>query len=112
MTAGDPGGKQVVLEPLMASDPKILDSVIGPDELHLYQSDDQHGNWLDCIRSRRAPIAPAEVGHRASSTCLVHYIAMKTKRRLHWDPAKEHFINDDAANAMLNASKRAPYTLG
>jgi predicted dehydrogenase len=104
-------GQTAKIEPLMASDPKILDSVIGPGEVHLYQSDDQHGNWLDCIKSRKAPTAPAEIGHRACSTCLLHHIAMKTKRHLHWDPAKERFINDDAANAMLSRPQRAPYVM-
>ncbi|MDE1175566.1 MAG: Gfo/Idh/MocA family oxidoreductase [Edaphobacter sp.] len=104
-------GEKVTIQPLVASDPKILDSVIGPNEVHLYYSDDQHGNWLDCIRSRKAPIAPAEVGHRACSTCLLHHIAMKTGRRLHWDPVKERFINDDAANAMLSRPQRKPYVL-
>jgi predicted dehydrogenase len=104
-------GQTAKIEPLMASDPKILDSVIGPGEVHLYQSDDQHGNWLDCIKSRKAPTAPAEIGHRACSTCLLHHIAMKTKRHLHWDPAKERFLNDDAANAMLSRPQRAPYVM-
>jgi predicted dehydrogenase len=104
-------GQTAKIEPLMASDPKILDSVIGPNEVHLYQSDDQHGNWLDCIKSRKAPTAPAEIGHRACSTCLLHHIAMKTKRHLHWDPAKERFTNDDAANAMLSRPQRAPYVM-
>jgi predicted dehydrogenase len=104
-------GQMAKIEPLMASDPKILDSVIGPNEVHLYQSDDQHGNWLECIKSRKAPTAPAEIGHRACSTCLLHHIAMKTKRHLHWDPAKERFINDDAANAMLSRPQRAPYVM-
>jgi predicted dehydrogenase len=104
-------GQTTKIEPLMASDPKILDSVIGPNEVHLYQSDDQHGNWLDCIKSRKAPTAPAEIGHRACSTCLLHHIAMKSKRRLHWDPVKERFLNDDAANAMLSRPQRAPYVM-
>jgi predicted dehydrogenase len=111
VTASDPGGKPVTLQPLMASNPKILDSVIGPGEVHLYQSDDQHGNWLDCIKSRKAPTAPAEVGHRACSTCLLHHIAMKTKRRLYWDPVKEHFKNDVEANGMLRRPQRAPYAM-
>jgi len=104
-------GQTTKIEPLMASDPKILDSVIGPNEVHLYQSDDQHGNWLDCIKSRKAPTAPAEIGHRACSTCLLHHIAMKSKRHLHWDPVKERFLNDDAANAMLSRPQRAPYVM-
>jgi predicted dehydrogenase len=112
VTPTDPGGKAAVApKPLVASDPKILDSVIGPDEVHLYQSDDQHGNWLECIKSRKAPIAPAEIGHRACSTCLIHHIAMKTKRRLYWYPVKEHFKNDDDANCMLSRPQRAPYMM-
>jgi predicted dehydrogenase len=110
VTASDPGataGEKP--KPLVASDPKILDSVIGPNEIHLYKSDDQHGNWLECIRSRKAPIAPVEIGHRACSTCLLHHIAMKTKRKLYWDPVKERFKNDDEANSMLSRPQRAPY---
>jgi predicted dehydrogenase len=111
VTASDPSGKPQTLQPLMASDPKILDSVIGAGEVHLYQSDDQHVNWLECIRSRKAPIAPAEIGHRACSTCLVHHIAMKTGRRLHWDPVRERFHNDDEANSMLSRPQRFPYIM-
>ena len=103
--------KPLKIDPLRASDPRILTSVIGPDEVHLYTSDDQHGNWLDCIHSRKAPTAPPEIGHRACSTCLVHHIAMKTKRHLHWDPAAEHFVKDDEANAMLSRPQRPPYVL-
>jgi predicted dehydrogenase len=99
------------VDPLVASDPKILTSVIGPNEVHLYTSDDQHGNWLDCIRSRQAPTATAELGHRACSTCLVNHIAMKTKRKLQWDPAKERFNNHDEANSMLSRPQRSPYIL-
>jgi len=111
VTPTDSGKPAAALQPLTASDPKILDSVIGTDEGHLYQSDDQHGNWLECIKSRKAPAAPAEIGHRACSTCLIHHIAMKTKRRLYWDPIKEHFKNDDEANCMLSRPQRAPYMM-
>ncbi len=111
VTASDPSGKPQTLQPLMGSDAKILESVIGADEVHLYQSDDQHGNWLECIRSRNAPIAPAEVGHRACSTCLLHHIAMKTGRKLHWDPVRERFHHDDEANSMLSRPQRFPYVM-
>jgi predicted dehydrogenase len=111
VTTSDPSGKPQTLQPLMASDAKILDSMIGAEEVHLYQSDDQHGNWLECIRSRKAPIAPAEIGHRACSTCLLHHIAMKTGRKLHWDPVRERFHNDDEANSMLSRPQRFPYVM-
>jgi predicted dehydrogenase len=108
-TASDPkSGKAKALD---ASDPKILTSVIGPDEIKLYTADEQHTNWLDCIISRKPPISPAEMGHRACSTCLVHDIAMVLKRKVYWDPVAERFRNDDEANAMLSRPMRAPYTI-
>ena len=80
--------------------------------MHLYESADHHGNWLDCVRSRRDPIAPVEVAHRSCSACLLHHMAMKLNRRLRWDPWAERFIEDDEANGMLARPRRAPYTLG
>jgi hypothetical protein len=95
----------------MASDPKILDSVIGPDEIHLYTATEQHANWIECIHTRKQPTAPVEIGHRACSTCLLHHIAMKLPRHLHWDPEKERFLKDDEANSMLSRSQRSPYVM-
>ena len=111
VTASDPVAALKDAQALAASDPKIITSVIGKDEIHLYESKDHHGNWLECIKSRREPIAPVEVAHRACSACLLHHIAMKANRRLHWDPEKERFKNDDAANALLSRPQRPPYTL-
>ena len=85
--------------------------MIGKDEVHLYDSKDHHGNWLECVKSRREPIAPVEVAHRACSACLLHHMAMKLKRRLYWDPEKERFKNDPQADAMLSRPQRAPYAL-
>jgi predicted dehydrogenase len=109
VTASDPSFGQKSPGPLTASDPKILTSVIGPNEIHLYRSTEQHGNWLDSIRSRKAPSAPAEIGHRACSTCLVHQVAMHLKRKLYWDPVAERFKNDDEANGWLTRPHRKPY---
>jgi predicted dehydrogenase len=94
---------------LDAGDPRILSSVIKENEIHLYVSDEQHGNWIDCIKSRKQPISPVEIGHRACSVCLVTHIAMKLERKLKWDPDNEKFVNDNEANSMLSRPQRAPY---
>lgn len=108
-SASDPVSDATSGGPLSASDPRILQSVIGENEIHLYESEDQHGNWIDCIRTRSTPIAPAEVAHRACSACLLQHIAMKLGRKLYWDPRAEKFHNDEEANAMLSRPQRAPY---
>jgi predicted dehydrogenase len=111
VTSSDPVAKLKDSSALAASDPKIITSVIGEDEVHLEESKDHHGNWLEAVRARRQPIAPVEVGHRACSACLLHHVAMRAKRKLYWDPVRERFKNDDEANALLSRPHRWPYML-
>jgi predicted dehydrogenase len=111
VTGSDPVKKLADPTALAASDPTIITSVIGPDEIHLPESKEHHGNWLQSIRTRQQPIAPVEVAHRSCSACLLHHIAMKAKRKLYWDPIKERFKDDDEANARLSRPMRAPYAL-
>lgn len=94
---------------LDASDQEILKSKIGEDEIHLYVSNEQHGNWLDCIKSRKQPISPVEIGHRACSVCLISHIAMHVPGVLKWNPKTEKFIDNDVANSMLSRPQRYPY---
>jgi hypothetical protein len=111
VTGSDPGGAEdnKDIKSFDASDPRLLKSQVGPDEIHLYDSPDQHGNWLNCIRTRQQPVAPAEVAHRSCSACLLHHAAMKVDRKLYWDPKREKFKNDDEANMLLSRGHRPPY---
>jgi predicted dehydrogenase len=109
-TASDPSTGQGT-KALEASDPKIITSVIGPNEVHLYESSDHHGNWLDSVKSRKEPISPIEVGHRSCSACLLHHMVMKLGRKISWDPAAEKFRNDPEASALLARVQRKPYII-
>jgi myo-inositol 2-dehydrogenase/D-chiro-inositol 1-dehydrogenase len=108
-SASDPVSKEKSSKALDASDPRILDSEIGENEIHLYKSDEQHGNWLECIGSRKQPISPVEIGHRSCSVCLITHISMQLGRKLNWNPDTERFTNDDEANNMLSRTQRKPY---
>ena len=108
-SASDPVSKASSAKALDASDPKILTSEIGENEIHLYKIDNQHGNWLDCIKSRKEPISPVEIGHRACTVCLISHIAMKIPGKLEWNPKTEKFIKNDLANSMLSRPQRFPY---
>ncbi|WP_346317051.1 Gfo/Idh/MocA family oxidoreductase [Chitinophaga sp. YIM B06452] len=110
-TANDPAQAAKNSKALDASDPKILSSVIGENEIKLVDSKDHHGNWLESIVSRNTPITPIEVGHRACTVCLLNHAGMKLKRKLYWDPVLERFKNDDEANLLLSRPQRWPYIL-
>ncbi len=92
-----------------ANPKSLLGITLKPDDVHLYKSSDHKRNFLDCIRSRRRPVAPVEIGHRSGSACILGYIAMELGRELQWDPRAERFINDEQANRMLKRPNRSPW---
>jgi predicted dehydrogenase len=97
---------------LEAKPTKILDSKIGPDEIHLYKSDDHFRNFIDCVISREPTAAPVEVAHRSITICHLGNIAMRLGReKLRWDPRTEQIIGDDEAAKMLSRPYRAPWIL-
>ena len=108
----DPHTGRSVLKAIDASDPKLLEYEPKAGDVHLHRSpkNDHHLDWLTSIQTRQEPAAPAEVGHRSCSACLVSQIAMKLGRKLAFDPAKERFTNDDEANAMLSRPQRKEYS--
>jgi predicted dehydrogenase len=89
----------------------LLEEKIGPKEIHVGRSPGHSRNFLDCVKSRKDPVATAEIGHRSASVCHLNNIAMLTGRKLHWDPVAERFKNDDEANALLSPKMRAPWTI-
>lgn len=105
-------GKIYVKRGKLEADPKeVLDETIGPDEIHLYESRNHIGNFLECVRSREETVAPIEIGHRSISVGLLGEIAMLTGQKLKWDPENERFENSDEANRMLRRPMRAPWHL-
>ncbi|MGD0573471.1 MAG: Gfo/Idh/MocA family oxidoreductase [Sedimentisphaerales bacterium] len=98
-------------EPIHANPKSVVDEVIGPNEIHLYESKDHHQNFLDCVKSRRETITPAEVAHRSLTPALLGEIAMLTGRKLKWDPEKEVIIGDEEASRMLSRPMRSPWHL-
>ncbi len=92
-----------------ASSPEIKNSKIGPDETHLYVSDDHVRNFIDCMLSRREPVAPAEIAHRSITLAHLGNIAMRQGRELKWDPVKEQIIGDASSNQMLSRDYREPW---
>ncbi len=68
-------------------------------------------NWLECIKTRKKPVADVEIGHRSVSLCHLANVARQLGRKLKWDPAKERFIDDDKANAYIDRPRRKGYEL-
>jgi len=95
---------------LKASDEKILRTKYTPEtSKHWQRPPSEQRNFLDCVKSRQPTTYPAETMHQLHTTLLMGDIAIRLGRKLNWDPKKEEFINDDAANAMRSREARTDW---
>jgi len=97
---------------VQASSPEILNSEIGPREIHLYTNPNgEHDDFLKCVRSRKDPYFPADIGHRVSTVSHLALIAIKLGRKLKWNPKREQFVGDEEANRLRDRPRRDPWQL-
>ena len=68
-------------------------------------------NFLDCLRTRKRPVADIEIAHRSTNTCHLGNIAYKVGRKLVWDNETETFKNDAEANTHLSREARQGFAL-
>jgi myo-inositol 2-dehydrogenase / D-chiro-inositol 1-dehydrogenase len=68
-------------------------------------------DFLDCVKSRKAPIANVDEGHRTATMCHLGNIATRLGRSARWDAEKEEFIGDADANRRLHYEYRKPWKL-
>jgi len=74
-------------------------------------SNNHHSNWIDCIRTRRQPSAHGEIGHRSASLGHLVTLSFLLGRSLKWDPEREEFVGDQAANRLRSRAMREPWQI-
>jgi predicted dehydrogenase len=108
---GEKGTIHVDRRVLEANPADLLKTELADRDVRLYRADNHHGNWLDCIKSRKLPICDVAIGHRSATVCHLGNIAIRTGRTIRWDPKAEQVIGDPAAAAMLSRPYRKPWEL-
>ena len=106
---GTEGWVHVDRSKIDANPKSLLKATIGPNEIHLFQSDNHHVNFIDAIKGRTQPAAPIDVAVRVDTLCHLQQIAILLKRKLRWDPEHQAFLGDDEANRLLDRPMRAPW---
>jgi len=81
-------------------------------DVKLAVSSNHHSNWLESIKTRKLPICDVEIGHRSATVCHLGNIAIRTGRKIVWDPKTETIVGDKDAAAMLTKEYRKPWKLG
>ncbi|MEM7571445.1 MAG: Gfo/Idh/MocA family oxidoreductase [Bacteroidota bacterium] len=97
---GSEGTLDVSRSFLDSSIPGLVDRAIGIGEERVYHSAGHEVDFLQAVKNNTQPICPAETGHRSASVCTLLNICYRLQRSLRWNPKKEKFRGDRAANKL------------
>mgnify|MGYP000462435832 FL=1 len=72
----------------------------------------QRTDFLDCVRTRRKFALNEDNGHHRCTLVNLGAMALRLGRKvMHFDPATQLVINDEAANQLINEPMRGPWKI-
>ena len=71
----------------------------------------QNTDFLECVRTRQRFALDELKGHRSSTLVNMGACALRLNRTLHFDPDKQLFVGDDAANRLIDQPMRTPWKI-
>ena len=116
MFIGEKGRIEIARNDFRTDPPDMIKELPPADEVERWkkgkwQAKYHMQDWMECMRSRRTPLADVEIGHRSISVCHLANITRQLGRKLRWDPEAERFIGDAEANDHLTRRRRKGYEL-
>jgi hypothetical protein len=109
---GDKGSLFVYRGGLVANPKELLKDVEVPKIVSSQANIAHVQNFFDCVKSRAKPAADISIGHHSATVCHLGNIAVRSGKKLTWDPAAEQFVGDAEASKWLMKEYRSPYQLG
>jgi Oxidoreductase family, NAD-binding Rossmann fold/Oxidoreductase family, C-terminal alpha/beta domain len=126
---GTEGWVIVSYEKVSTSPSTLMDSVIGPNEIHLPDSAlasipagmprghqevataGLHQNWIQAIRNGSQPVGDIESAVRSDMISQLVELCVRTGQSLRWNPEKKTIEGNDQARKMMSRSMRGPWKL-
>lgn len=90
----------------------VNNDILGPSATRVYKSSNHKVDFIECVASRKRPIADVEVGARTVSVCHLINLSYQHNRLLKWDPKAEQFTNGAGDPAWLDVAHRSPWKIG
>ena len=69
-------------------------------------------NFLSCVKSRKTPpAADVEIGHRSATVCHLGNIAVRSGKKIVWNPATEEIVGDPETAKWLDKEYRKKWAI-
>lgn len=94
--------REVLLSDLSVEDQKKIKEMPDPEPLV---------SFAEAVKTRKRAGGNADAANRSATLMHLANIAIRTGRKLRYDPVKEQFIGDEEANRLVNPPMRAPWHL-
>ena len=108
---GDKGTIWVDRGKLESKPDDIIMQPLSSTDVHLRVSKNHYTHWLECLRTRQLPITDVAIGHRSATVCHLGNVAIRTKRKVTWDPKEEKIVGDAEQEAMVSRPYREPWKI-
>jgi hypothetical protein len=96
----------------IAAEPESLLKVkLKSDDVRLLQDNHHYRNFLDCVLTRKTPSSDVDSAVQSDFMSHLGDIAIRTGRKIQWDPVTETIVGDDTAARMMRRAMRAPWTV-
>jgi len=108
---GSEGWIAIFYASMICEPASLATAPLGPDDVRLPVSRGQERNFIECVRTRQTPVSHIDDAVRSDIISHIGDIAIRTGRKITWDPVKEEIIGDEEASRMLTRALREPWRL-
>ena len=89
----------------------LLQSKIGPGDVRLIDSKNHYQNYVDSVRTRQPAVSNLDDAVRSDIISHLCNIAVRTGRKIRWDPKAMTIVGDAEAAKLMHRDMRSPWTL-
>lgn len=96
---------------ITASSETLLKTSIKPGDVHLLQNRHHYQDFVECVLARRKPASDIDSAVQSDFMSHLGDIAIRTQRKIVWDPEKETIVGDESLQRLMRRAMRGPWTL-
>jgi len=108
---GTEGSISIAREFIKSDPPSLLTIELKQDDVHLTKSHNHGLNFAESVKSRRDPVSNIEDAVRSNFISTIADIAVRSGRKIVWDPATEQIVDDEQASRRVVRPCREPWCL-